>query len=46
MHVAALVERTAQIIWGAKQIGEVVPIPEEVNTTFAGYYRYGRTGKF
>jgi L-fuculose-phosphate aldolase len=46
MHVAALVERTAQIIWGAKQIGEVVPIPEEVNQTFAGYYRYGRTGRF
>ena len=46
MHVAALVERTAQIIWGAKQIGEVVPIPDEVNKTFAGYYRYGRTGKF
>ena len=46
MHVAALVERTAQIIWGAKQIGEVVAIPDEVNQTFAGYYRYGRTGKF
>jgi L-fuculose-phosphate aldolase len=46
MHVAALVERTAQIIWGAKQIGEVIPIPDEVNKTFAGYYRYGRTGKF
>jgi L-fuculose-phosphate aldolase len=46
MHVAALVERTAQIIWGAKQIGEVVPIPDEVNQRFAGYYRFGRTGKF
>ena len=46
MHVAALVERTAEIIWGARQIGEVVPIPDEVNQTFAGYYRYGRTGKF
>ena len=46
MHVAALVERTAQIIWGVRQIGEVVPIPDEVNKTFAGYYRYGRTGQF
>jgi L-fuculose-phosphate aldolase len=46
MHVAALVERTAQIIWGARQLGEVVPIPDEVNQTFAGYYRYGRTGRF
>ena len=46
LHVAHLVERTAEIIWGARQIGEVVPIPDEVNETFAGYYRFGRTGKF
>jgi L-fuculose-phosphate aldolase len=46
LHVAHLVERTAEIVWGARMLGQVVPIPEEVNTTFAGYYRYGRTGKF
>jgi L-fuculose-phosphate aldolase len=46
LHIASLVERTAEIVWGARQIGEVVPIPAEVNQTFAGYYRYGRTGKF
>jgi L-fuculose-phosphate aldolase len=46
LHIAHLVERTAEIVWGARQIGEVVPIPEEVNNTFAGYYRFGRTGKF
>lgn len=46
MKVAGLVERTAQIIWGARVLGEVVPIPEPVNTTFAGYYVYGRTGRF
>lgn len=46
LHIAHLVERTAEIIWGAEQIGEVVPLPDEVNQTFAGYYRYGRTGKF
>jgi L-fuculose-phosphate aldolase len=46
LHIASLVERTAEIVWGARQIGEVVPIPEEVNNTFAGYYRFGRTGKF
>jgi L-fuculose-phosphate aldolase len=45
MHVAALVERTAQIVWGAQLLGEVVPIPDEVNQTFAGYYRFGRTGR-
>jgi L-fuculose-phosphate aldolase len=46
LHIAHLVERTAEIIWGARQLGEVVPIPDEVNETFAGYYRFGRTGKF
>jgi L-fuculose-phosphate aldolase len=46
LHTAALVERTAEIVWGARQIGEIVPIPDEVNQTFAGYYRFGRTGKF
>ena len=46
LHVAQLVERTAEIVWGARLLGEVVPIPTEVNDTFAGYYRYGRTGRF
>src|SRR5215471_7701629 len=45
LHIASLVERTAEIIWGAKALGSVVPLPEEVNKTFAGYYRFGRTGK-
>ena len=44
LHIAALVERTAEIIWGAHALGSVVPLPEEVNKTFAGYYRFGRTG--
>jgi L-fuculose-phosphate aldolase len=46
LHVAALVERTAEIVWGARQLGEIVPIPPEVNEQFAGFYRFGRTGKF
>jgi L-fuculose-phosphate aldolase len=46
LHIAGLVERTAEIIWGAKALGDVVPLPAEVNQTFSGYYRYGRTGKF
>jgi len=46
LHVAALVERTAEIVWGARAIGEPVSIPAEVNDTFAGFYRYGRTGSF
>jgi len=46
LHIAALVERTAEIVWGARALGAIVPLPEEVNTTFSSYYRYGRTGKF
>ncbi|HEX6312750.1 MAG TPA: class II aldolase/adducin family protein [Acidimicrobiia bacterium] len=46
LHIAALVERTAEIVWGARQIGEIVPIPSDVTEQFAGFYRFGRTGKF
>jgi L-fuculose-phosphate aldolase len=46
LHVGHLVERTAEIVWGARQIGEIVPLPDEINQQFAGYYRFGRTGKF
>ena len=46
LHVAQLVERTAEIVWGAEQLGEIVPLPDAVNQQFAGYYRFGRTGKF
>jgi L-fuculose-phosphate aldolase len=45
LHIASLVERTAEIVWGARALGKVVPLPEEVGKTFSGYYRYGRTGK-
>jgi ribulose-5-phosphate 4-epimerase/fuculose-1-phosphate aldolase len=46
LHIAELVERTAAIVSGAEQLGEIVPLPEETLTTFAGYYRFGRTGSF
>ena len=46
LHIAALIERTAEIIWGARALGTVVPLPEAVNQQFSGYYRYGRTGSF
>jgi L-fuculose-phosphate aldolase len=45
LHIASLIERTAEIVWGARALGTVVPLPDEVNQTFAGYYRFGRTGK-
>ena len=42
LHVTALVERTAQIAWGAKSLGGLVPIPDDVNTNFAAVYTYLR----
>ena len=46
LHVAELVERTAEIVWGATLLGEIVPLPEDTQQTFASYYRFGRTGSF
>jgi L-fuculose-phosphate aldolase len=42
LHIVALVERSAQIAWGAKALGGVVPIPDEVNATFTDVYRIMR----
>ncbi len=42
MHNTALVERSAKIIWGAKQLGGIFPLPEKVNATFATYWPYMR----
>jgi len=43
LHITALVERTAQIVWGASALGGPMPIPEEVNRNFAGVYSYLRS---
>jgi L-fuculose-phosphate aldolase len=43
LHNAALVERTAKIIWGARAMGATVhPLPDEVNTKMAGVYSFLR----
>jgi L-fuculose-phosphate aldolase len=42
LHVTALVERTAQIVWGAGALGGPVPIPDEVNKNFGAVYGYLR----
>jgi L-fuculose-phosphate aldolase len=42
LHVAELVERTAQVMWGAKQIGEIVLLPEKTQRDFANIFMYLR----
>ncbi len=46
LHVASLVERTAEVVWGARALGTIIGVPEEIGAKYASYYRYGRTGKF
>jgi L-fuculose-phosphate aldolase len=43
LHITALVERSAMIVWGAGQLGPVHEIPPDVNANFANVYRYLRT---
>ena len=33
LHIAGLVERTAEIVWGAQRLGEIVPLPERSPTS-------------
>ncbi len=42
LHVAELVERTAQVMWGAMQIGTIVPLPDKTQRDFANIFAYLR----
>ncbi|MCU1373760.1 MAG: ribulose-5-phosphate 4-epimerase-like epimerase or aldolase [Actinomycetia bacterium] len=42
LHITALVERSAQIVWGARQLGGEHHLPDEVNATFSSYYGFMR----
>ena len=39
MKVASLVERTAQIVWGARALGPLVALPDSTRTRFAPIYK-------
>jgi L-fuculose-phosphate aldolase len=38
LELAQLVELTAEIVWGAMLLGEIVPLPDEIVTQFSSYY--------
>ena len=42
LHITALVERSAKIVWGARQLGNTHQLPEKVNQEFASIYGYLR----
>jgi L-fuculose-phosphate aldolase len=39
LKIANLVELTAEIIWGAQQLGEIVPLPDSTREKMAPYYK-------
>ena len=43
LHITALVERSAKIVWGAMLLGDVHQLPEKVNHDFANIYKIMRT---
>jgi len=43
LHITALVERSAQIVWGSRALGPPVPLPDAVNDGFASIYGIMRT---
>ena len=43
MKVASLVERTAEIVWGARALGPLVPLPKSTMDRFAPIYMALRT---
>lgn len=42
LHITALVERSAHIVWGSRALGTPCPLPDKVNEGFAGIYGYLR----
>jgi L-fuculose-phosphate aldolase len=42
LHITALVERSAKIVWGGRQLGSLHELPEKVNRDFANIYGYLR----
>jgi L-fuculose-phosphate aldolase len=43
LHLTKLVERAAQIVWGANAMGEPKPLPEENRRIFRNQYLEGRS---
>jgi L-fuculose-phosphate aldolase len=42
LHASLVVERTAEIVWGARALGRPIPIPEKVNADFGNVYTFVR----
>jgi L-fuculose-phosphate aldolase len=45
LHVTELVDRSAKIIWGARVIGTIVPLPDKTSSDFRNVYEFMRSNK-
>ena len=45
LHITALVERSAKIVWGAMALGQIHELPDKVNRDFTGVYQLLRNEK-
>jgi L-fuculose-phosphate aldolase len=43
LHIVALVERSAQIVWGGRALGGEIALPDAANANFAGVYSLMRS---
>lgn len=43
LHASLVVERTAEIVWGARVLGQPIPIPDKVNADFGNVYTFIRS---
>jgi L-fuculose-phosphate aldolase len=45
LHITALIERSAQIVWGARALGPLHTLPDDVNASFATFFQFMRTSR-
>jgi L-fuculose-phosphate aldolase len=45
LHVTELVDRSAKIIWGARVMGTIKPLPEKTSSDFHNVYEFMRSNK-
>jgi L-fuculose-phosphate aldolase len=45
LHVTQLVDRSAKIIWGARVMGTIVPLPDKTSSDFRNVYEFMRSNK-
>jgi L-fuculose-phosphate aldolase len=45
LHVTQLVDRSAEIIWGARVFGTIQPLPDKTTADFRNVYEFLRSNR-